>query len=49
MDLFFEFLKNTGYYIVTSDYRYLIMIAVGILFCYLSIAKEYETVAAAGR
>ena len=42
MDLFFEFLKNTGYYIVTSDYRYLIMIAVGILFCYLSIAKEYE-------
>ena len=40
MDLFIEFLKNTGFYL--ADFRYVIMIGVGILFCYLSIAKEYE-------
>jgi oxaloacetate decarboxylase beta subunit len=40
MDLLLEFLKNTGFYL--ADYRYLLMIGVGILFCWLSIAKEYE-------
>ncbi|MBT8339267.1 MAG: sodium ion-translocating decarboxylase subunit beta [Desulfatitalea sp.] len=40
MDLVLEFFKNTGF--ALADWRYLIMIAVGILFCYLSIAKQYE-------
>lgn len=40
MDLALEFLKNTGFAMV--DWRYVMMIAVGILFCYLSIAKQYE-------
>ncbi len=40
MDLLIEFLKNTGFLLV--DIRYLLMIGVGILFCYLSIAKQYE-------
>lgn len=40
MDLLLEFLKNTGFFL--ADFRYLGMIGVGILFCYLSIAKEYE-------
>jgi carboxybiotin decarboxylase len=40
MDLLLEFLKNTGFFLV--DIRYLVMIGVGILFCYLSIAKNYE-------
>ena len=42
MDLLFKFLTNTGFYFATQDYRYFIMIAVGILFVYLAIAKEYE-------
>ena len=40
MELLIDFLKNTGFYL--ADYRYLGMICVGILFCYLSIAKRYE-------
>ena len=40
MELAYEFLKNTGY--AMADWRYLMMIAIGILFCYLSIAKKYE-------
>jgi oxaloacetate decarboxylase beta subunit len=40
MDLLFDFIQNTGWYML--DYRYIIMIGVGILFCYLAIAKEYE-------
>jgi oxaloacetate decarboxylase beta subunit len=40
MDLFFDFVQNTGWYML--DIRYIIMIGVGILFCYLAIAKEYE-------
>ncbi len=40
MELFLEFLKNTGYYL--ADFPRVIMICVGILFCYLSIAKRYE-------
>lgn len=40
MELFADFLQNTGWYML--DYRYIIMLGVGILFCYLAIAKEYE-------
>ncbi len=40
MDLFFDFVQNTGWYML--DYRYVIMISIGILFCYLAIAKQYE-------
>lgn len=40
MELLFEFLKNTGFGML--DMRYIIMIGVGILFCYLAIAKDYE-------
>ncbi len=40
MELLNEFIQNTGWYML--DYRYVIMISIGILFCYLAIAKEYE-------
>jgi oxaloacetate decarboxylase beta subunit len=40
MELLYDFIQNTGWYMM--DYRYVIMIAIGILFCYLAIAKEYE-------
>jgi len=40
MELFIQFLTNTGYYL--ADYRNIIMILVGCLFLYLSISKEYE-------
>lgn len=40
MELFLDFMQNTGWYML--DIRYVIMIGVGILFCYLAIAKEYE-------
>jgi len=40
MDLFLDFLQNTGWYML--DYRYVLMICIGILFCYLAIAKDYE-------
>ena len=40
MELLFDFLQNTGWYML--DIRYICMIAIGILFCYLAIAKEYE-------
>lgn len=40
MALLFDFLRNTGWLML--DYRYIIMIGVGILFCYLAIAKDYE-------
>lgn len=40
MELFFQFLTNTGYYL--ADYRHLVMILVGSVFIYLAIAKEYE-------
>lgn len=40
MELLSEFIKNTGWYML--DYRYIIMIGIGSLFCYLAIAKEYE-------
>lgn len=40
MDLMLNFLHNTGFFMV--DYRYILMILVGIMFCYLSISKNYE-------
>ena len=40
MSLLNDFLSNTGWLML--DYRYLIMIGVGILFCYMAIAKNYE-------
>lgn len=40
MELFIQFLTNTGYYL--ADFRHVIMLAVGSVFLYLAIAKEYE-------
>jgi sodium ion-translocating decarboxylase beta subunit len=40
MELFVQFLTNTGYYL--ADFRHVIMITVGSFFIYLAIAKEYE-------
>ncbi len=40
MELFIQFLSNTGYYL--ADYRQLIMIVVGSFFLYLGTAKKYE-------
>jgi len=40
LDLFFQFLINTGYYL--ADYRHVIMIIVGCVFLYLGTAKKYE-------
>jgi len=41
-DLLISFLTNTGYFFISQDIRYLIMIAVGCVFLYLGIAKQYE-------
>ncbi|MDJ0989778.1 MAG: sodium ion-translocating decarboxylase subunit beta [Desulfobacterales bacterium] len=41
-DLLISFLTNTGYFFISQDYRYMIMILVGLLFLYLGIAKRYE-------
>ena len=41
-DLLISFLTNTGYYFISQDYRYVIMILVGCLFLYLGVAKKYE-------
>jgi sodium ion-translocating decarboxylase beta subunit len=40
MELFVNFLQNTGYYL--ADYRQLIMLIIGCLFVYLAIGKKYE-------
>jgi len=40
LDLASQFVSNTGYYML--DYRYIIMICVGLIFIYLGVAKEYE-------
>jgi len=40
MDLLFQFLSNTGYFL--ADYRHVIMIVVGSVFIYLGTAKNYE-------
>lgn len=41
-DLFFQFVTNTGFYILFQEPRNLIMFSVGCVFVYLAIAKEYE-------
>ena len=41
-DLLISFLTNTGYYFISQDYRYVVMILVGCLFLYLGVAKKYE-------
>ncbi len=41
-DLLISFLTNTGYFFISQDYRYVIMILVGLIFLYLGIAKKYE-------
>jgi carboxybiotin decarboxylase len=40
MELFVQFLTNTGYYL--ADFRHVLMITVGSFFIYLAISKEYE-------
>lgn len=40
LDLLFQFLVNTGYYL--ADYRHVIMVFVGCIFLYLGTAKKYE-------
>jgi len=40
LDLLAKFWSNTGF--ALADYRYIIMIIVGIIFIYLGIAKHYE-------
>ena len=40
MELLFQFLSNTGYYL--ADYRNVIMIVIGTVFLYLGTAKKYE-------
>ena len=40
LDLLFQFLINTGYYL--ADYRQLIMLFFGCVFVYLGTAKKYE-------
>ncbi len=40
MDLFLQFLGNTGFFL--ADYRHLIMILVGSTFVYLGAAKNFE-------
>ena len=40
LDLFFQFLTNTGYYL--ADYRHIVMVIVGCIFLYLGTAKKYE-------
>ncbi len=39
-NLFTQFIQNTGFYML--DYRYLVMLIVGMVFIYLGIAKKYE-------
>ncbi len=41
-DLLISFLTNTGYFFISQDYLYVIMILVGLLFLFLGIAKRYE-------
>ena len=40
MELLLQFLSNTGFYL--ADYRHFVMLAIGSLFVYLAIAKQYE-------
>ncbi len=41
-ELLISFLTNTGYYFISQDFRYVLMILVGLVFLYLGIAKKYE-------
>jgi carboxybiotin decarboxylase len=38
--LYLDFFHNTGFYL--CDYRYIIMIIIGMVFIYLGISKDYE-------
>ncbi len=40
IDLLTKFVSNTGF--AMADYRYVIMIVIGMIFIYLGIAKQYE-------
>ncbi|MFO7840241.1 MAG: sodium ion-translocating decarboxylase subunit beta [Desulfosalsimonadaceae bacterium] len=40
MEMFLDFFSNTGF--ALADYRNFIMLAIGVLFIYLGIAKHYE-------
>jgi oxaloacetate decarboxylase beta subunit len=40
IDLFYQFLSNTGYFL--ADYRHVIMLLIGCIFLYLGTAKKYE-------
>jgi len=40
LDLFLQFLTNTGYFL--ADYRHVIMLIVGCIFLYLGTAKKFE-------
>ena len=40
MEMLFQFLSNTGYYL--ADYRHILMLVVGCIFLYLGTAKRYE-------
>ena len=40
MELFIQFLTNTGYYL--ADFRNIVMLFVGFIFVYLATAKKYE-------
>ncbi len=42
MDLLTNFVQNTGYFKLFEDFRFLIMIIVGITFVYLAITRQYE-------
>ena len=40
MDLFMQFLSNTGF--ALADIRHVVMILVGLIFIYLAVEKKYE-------
>ncbi len=40
MELLLQFLENTGFYL--AEYRNFVMLAIGSLFVYLAVAKQYE-------
>ncbi len=37
-----EFLKQTGFYLLAGDYRYLVMILISVVLLYLAIARKFE-------
>ncbi len=42
MQTIVEFLKQTGFYLLAGDYRYLVMILVACVLLYLAIARKFE-------